>query len=99
MLICDDINRLDQVESESIQIKLKVVTNFGAPVMLYSIGKGYALMLCLAMRAFSPGKVPFPLLHIDTTWKFRKIISFRNNLFDQLKLNLFVHINLSLIHI
>ena len=69
---------LRQLEAESIHIFREVVATFENPVMLYSIGKDSAVMLHLAMKAFYPAKPPFPLLHIDTTWKFKEMITFRD---------------------
>ena len=66
---------LRQLEAESIQIMREVVAEFSHPVMLYSIGKDSSVMLHLAMKAFYPAKPPFPLLHVDTTWKFREMIA------------------------
>jgi sulfate adenylyltransferase subunit 2 len=65
------------LEAESIGIMREVAAEFRRPVMLYSIGKDSSVMLHLALKAFYPGKPPFPLLHVDTTWKFREMISFR----------------------
>ena len=84
---------LRQLEAESIHIMREVVAEFAKPVMLYSIGKDSAVMLHLAMKAFFPAKPPFPLLHVDTTWKFREMISFRDATVKQLGLELIVHIN------
>ena len=82
---------LKQLEAESIHIIREVAAEFDNPVMLYSIGKDSAVMLHLAMKAFAPGKPPFPLMHIDTTWKFREMIKFRDELADRLGLKLIVH--------
>ena len=71
-------NHLQQLEDESIHIMREVAAQFSKPVMLYSIGKDSSVMLHLAMKAFHPSKPPFPLMHVDTTWKFREMISFRN---------------------
>ena len=71
----------------------EVVAQFSKPVMLYSIGKDSSVMLHLAMKAFYPSKPPFPLLHVDTTWKFREMISFRDQRAKELGLDLLVHIN------
>ena len=87
------LTHLDRLESESIQIIREVVAEFRNPVMLYSIGKDSAVMLHLAMKAFAPGKLPFPLLHVDTRWKFREMISFRDALIKRYGLDLLVHIN------
>ena len=66
------LNHLDRLESESIHIIREVVAEFRHPVLLYSIGKDSAVLLHLAIKAFVPGRLPFPLLHVDTTWKFRE---------------------------
>lgn len=84
---------LKQLEAESIHIIREVAAEFDNPVMLYSIGKDSAVMLHLAMKAFAPGKPPFPLLHVDTTWKFREMIEFRDQRAKDLGLELLVHIN------
>ncbi|CAL1241792.1 sulfate adenylyltransferase subunit 2 [Candidatus Methylocalor cossyra] len=87
------LTHLQQLEAESIHIFREVVAEFERPVMLYSIGKDSAVMLHLAMKAFYPGKPPFPLLHVDTTWKFRDMIAFRDRRAAELGLELLVHIN------
>jgi sulfate adenylyltransferase subunit 2 len=87
------LTHLKQLEAESIHIIREVAAEFERPVMLYSIGKDSAVMLHLAMKAFYPGKPPFPLLHVDTTWKFREMIQFRDNLARELGLELLVNIN------
>jgi len=84
---------LKQLEAESIHIIREVAAEFDNPVMLYSIGKDSAVMLHLAIKAFAPGKLPFPLMHIDTTWKFREMIKFRDELAKRLGLKLIVHTN------
>ena len=84
---------LKQLEAESIHIIREVAAEFDNPVMLYSIGKDSAVMLHLAMKAFAPGKPPFPLMHVDTTWKFREMIEFRDELTERLGLKLIVHTN------
>lgn len=84
---------LDQLEAESIHIIREVVAQFHKPVMLYSIGKDSAVMLHLAMKAFYPGRLPFPLLHVDTGWKFREMITFRDKIAADLGLELLVHTN------
>src|SRR5690348_9547564 len=84
---------LKQLEAESIAIIREVAAEFRNPVMLYSIGKDSGVMLHLAMKAFYPSKPPFPLLHVDTTWKFREMIQFRDDTAKRLGLNLLVHIN------
>ncbi len=87
------LTHLKQLEAESIHIIREVAAEFDKPVMLYSIGKDSAVMLHLALKAFYPGKLPFPLLHVDTTWKFREMIEFRDNLAKKFGLDLIVHIN------
>ena len=69
---------LRRLEAESIHIMREVVSEFRAPIMLYSIGKDSGVMLHVALKAFHPAPLPFPLLHIDTTWKFREMIQFRD---------------------
>jgi sulfate adenylyltransferase subunit 2 len=87
------LTHLKQLEAESIFIIREVAAEFEKPVMLYSIGKDSAVMLHLAMKAFFPGTLPFPLLHVDTTWKFREMIEFRDRLAREQGLNLIVHTN------
>jgi len=89
----NSLSHLDQLESESIHIIREVAAEFRNPVMLYSIGKDSAVMLHLALKAFAPGKLPFPLLHVDTTWKFREMISFRDRMASEHGLELLVHVN------
>ena len=84
---------LQRLEAESIHIMREVVAECERPVMLYSIGKDSSVMLHLAMKAFFPAKPPFPLLHVDTTWKFRDMITFRDETAKRLGLDLLVHIN------
>jgi sulfate adenylyltransferase subunit 2 len=86
-------NHLQQLEDESIHIMREVAAQFAKPVMLYSIGKDSSVMLHLAMKAFHPSKPPFPLMHVDTTWKFKEMIAFRNERAKTLGLDLIVHIN------
>ncbi len=88
-----NLTHLKQLEAESIHIIREVAAEFDNPVMLYSIGKDSAVMLHLAMKAFYPGKPPFPLMHIDTTWKFREMIEFRDKQVKKLGLDLIVYIN------
>jgi len=88
------LTHLQQLEAESIHIIREVVAQFERPVMMYSIGKDSSVMLHLARKAFAPGKIPFPLLHIDTTWKFRDMITFRDRTAARLGLELLVHSNL-----
>jgi len=87
------LTHLQRLEAESIHILREVVAECEKPVMLYSIGKDSAVMLHLAMKAFYPAKPPFPLLHVDTTWKFRDMIAFRDKMARELGLQLLVHIN------
>lgn len=84
---------LRRLEAEAIAILREVVAEFRNPVMLYSIGKDSSVMLHLAMKAFFPAKPPFPLLHVDTTWKFREMITFRDETAARLGLDLLIHIN------
>jgi sulfate adenylyltransferase subunit 2 len=84
---------LKRLEAESIHIMREVVAEMRAPVMLYSIGKDSSVMLHVAMKAFHPAKPPFPLLHVDTTWKFREMIAFRDETARRLGLELTVHVN------
>ena len=87
------LTHLKQLEAESIHIIREVAAEFENPVMLYSIGKDSSVMVRLAMKAFHPGPVPFPLLHIDTTWKFREMIAFRDAFCREHRLRLIVHTN------
>ena len=87
------LTHLQRLEAESLHILREVVAECANPVMLYSIGKDSSVMLHLAMKAFYPGKPPFPLLHVDTTWKFREMIAFRDETAKRLGLDLIVHIN------
>jgi len=84
---------LRRLEAEAIFIMREVAAEFDKPVMLYSIGKDSSVMLHLALKAFFPGKPPFPLLHIDTTWKFREMIAFRDEIARRTGMDLLVHIN------
>ena len=88
------ITHLKQLESESIHILREVGAEFENPVMLYSIGKDSSVMLRLAQKAFYPGKIPFPLMHIDTLWKFREMIDFRENTKNEIGFDLIVYTNL-----
>ncbi|MPX97284.1 sulfate adenylyltransferase subunit CysD [Salinivibrio sp. VYel6] len=85
------LTHLQQLEAESIHILREVAAEFDNPVMLYSIGKDSSVMLHLARKAFYPGKIPFPLLHVDTDWKFRDMIAFRDRTAKELGLDLIVH--------
>ncbi|WP_020397822.1 sulfate adenylyltransferase subunit CysD [Kordiimonas gwangyangensis] len=87
------LTHLKRLEAESIQIMREVAAEAENPVMLYSIGKDSAVMLHLAMKAFYPSLPPFPVMHVDTTWKFREMIEFRDNLTKELGLELIVHTN------
>src|ERR1700691_4861213 len=84
---------LKRLEAESIEVMREVVAEFKKPVMLYSIGKDSSVMLHLAIKAFYPAPLPFPVLHVDTTWKFREMIAFRDETARRLNLDLLVHIN------
>jgi len=86
---------LKRLEAESIEIIREVVAEFRNPVMLYSIGKDSSVMLHLAIKAFYPSPLPFPLMHVDTTWKFREMIQFRDETAKRLNLNLIVYVNQS----
>ena len=88
-----NLTHLKQLEAESIHIIREVAEEFDNPVMLYSVGKDSAVMMHLAMKAFHPGKPPFPLMHVDTTWKFREMITFRDQRIKDLGWELLVHIN------
>jgi len=88
-----NLTHLKQLEAESIQIIREVAAEFERPVMLYSIGKDSTVMLHLARKAFFPGKLPFPLMHVDTTWKFKEMITFRDEQVKKHGLDLIVHIN------
>ncbi|MFT5924257.1 MAG: sulfate adenylyltransferase subunit 2 [Paraglaciecola sp.] len=87
------VTHLKQLEAESIHIFREVAAEFDNPVMLYSVGKDSSVLLHLARKAFAPGKIPFPLLHVDTTWKFQEMIAFRDEIAKKHDLNLLVHIN------
>lgn len=87
------LSHLQKLEAEAIFIIREVAATCEKPVLLYSIGKDSAVLLHLAMKAFHPGKPPFPLLHVDTTWKFREMITFRDETARRLGLDLIVHIN------
>ena len=87
------LTHLKQLEAESIHIIREVAAEFEKPVMLYSIGKDSAVMLHLAAKAFAPGIPPFPLMHVDTTWKFREMISFRDKMAKKYGMELIVHTN------
>src|SRR5687768_8884360 len=88
-----NLTHLKQLEAESIHIIREVAAEFEKPVMLYSIGKDSSVMVRLAQKAFHPGRLPFPLLHIDTTWKFREMITFRDRFCAEQGFKLLVHTN------
>jgi len=87
------LTHLQRLEAESIHIMREVAAEADNPVMLYSVGKDSAVMLHLALKAFYPSKPPFPLMHVDTTWKFREMIAFRDRVAEKYGLDLIVHIN------
>ena len=87
------LSHLERLEAESIHIMREVVAECARPVMLYSIGKDSSVMLHLAQKAFYPGRPPFPLLHVDTTWKFREMIAFRDATARRVGMDLIVHVN------
>jgi sulfate adenylyltransferase subunit 2 len=87
------LDHLRALEAESIQIMREVVAEFERPVMLYSIGKDSSVLLRLAQKAFFPGPIPFPLLHVDTTYKFREMIEFRDRMAEEVGARLIVHTN------
>jgi sulfate adenylyltransferase subunit 2 len=91
--VTQHLTHLQRLEAESIHIMREVMAEAENPVMLYSIGKDSSVMLHLAMKAFYPSKPPFPLLHVDTTWKFREMIEFRDRRAAELGVDLIVHIN------
>ena len=88
-----NLTHLKQLEAESMHIIREVAAEFDNPVMLYSVGKDSAVMLHLARKAFAPGKPPFPLMHVDTTWKFKEMIQFRDSLVAKYGFDLIVHTN------
>jgi sulfate adenylyltransferase subunit 2 len=88
-----NVTHLRQLEAESIHIIREVAAEFENPVMLYSIGKDSSVMLRLALKAFYPAKPPFPLMHIDTTWKFKEMITFRDQMAAEYGFDLLVHVN------
>jgi sulfate adenylyltransferase subunit 2 len=87
------LDHLDLLEADAIYVIREAVAQASRPVMLYSIGKDSSVMLHLALKAFHPGRPPFPLLHIDTTWKFREMIEFRDRRARELQMELLVHVN------
>src|SRR6202163_1999717 len=88
-----EISHLQVLEAESIHIFREVASEFQRPVMLYSIGKDSSVMLRLAQKAFHPGPIPFPLFHVDTTYKFREMIEFRDSYTREIGARLIVHTN------
>jgi len=88
-----NLTHLKKLEAESIHIIREVAAEFDKPVMLYSVGKDSAVLLHLARKAFAPGKIPFPLLHVDTTWKFKEMIEFRDQMAEKYGFELLVHKN------
>ena len=93
LLTPQKMTHLDRLEAEAIHIMREVAAEAEKPVMLYSVGKDSAVMLHLALKAFYPSKPPFPLMHVDTTWKFKEMIKFRDDTAEKLGLDLIVHIN------
>ena len=93
MLDTKQLTHLKQLEAESIHIIREVVAEFDNPVMMYSVGKDSAVMLHLALKAFAPAKLPFPLLHVDTLWKFKEVIEFRDKRAKEEGFELIVHTN------
>ncbi len=89
----EGLTHLKQLESDSIQVMREVVAETNNPVMLYSIGKDSSVLLHLAKKAFYPSKIPFPIMHIDTTWKFKEMIDFRDHYAKEWNLDLITHIN------
>src|SRR4051812_41477582 len=89
----DRLTHLQRLEAESIHILRETVAEAENPVMLYSIGKDSSVLLHLALKAFAPGRLPFPLMHIDTTWKFREMIAFRDKRAAEIGAELIVHTN------
>lgn len=87
------LTHLDRLEAEAIHIFREVAASFEKPVMLYSVGKDSSVLLHLAMKAFYPARPPFPFLHVDTTWKFREMIAFRDRIASELGFDLIVHVN------
>ncbi|HUB97573.1 MAG TPA: sulfate adenylyltransferase subunit CysD, partial [Stellaceae bacterium] len=93
MSASSSLTHLDRLEAESIHIIREVAAQFRNPVMMYSIGKDSSVMLHLALKAFRPARMPFPVLHIDTTWKFREMIAFRDQTAKDKGFELIVHTN------
>ncbi|MFA6741666.1 MAG: sulfate adenylyltransferase subunit CysD [Arcobacteraceae bacterium] len=93
MISTERLTHLKQLEAESIHIIREVVAEFNNPVMMYSVGKDSAVMLHLALKAFAPAKLPFPLLHVDTLWKFKEMIAFRDQRAKEEGFELLIHTN------
>ena len=93
MINKEQLTHLKQLEAESIHILREVAAEFVNPVMMYSVGKDSSVMLHLAQKAFAPAKIPFPLLHVDTLWKFHEMIEFRDKRAEKLGFDLVVHSN------
>ncbi|UPT77891.1 sulfate adenylyltransferase subunit CysD [Sulfurovum sp. XGS-02] len=93
MISTERLTHLKQLEAESIHIMREVIAEFDNPVMMYSVGKDSAVMLHLALKAFAPAKLPFPLLHVDTKWKFKEMIEFRDKRAKEEGFELLVHTN------
>lgn len=93
LITTNQLTHLQQLEAESIHIIREVAAEFENPVMLYSIGKDSSVMLHLARKAFYPGTPPFPLMHVDTTWKFNEMISFRDQMVKEAGMELIIHVN------
>jgi sulfate adenylyltransferase subunit 2 len=93
VLTSDKITHLRALEAESIEILREVAASFERPVMMYSIGKDSNVLLHLARKAFYPSRIPFPLLHVNTTWKFREMIAFRDRMAEQYGFDLISHTN------
>ncbi|MCO5059689.1 MAG: phosphoadenosine phosphosulfate reductase family protein, partial [Rhizobiaceae bacterium] len=87
------LTHLDRLEAEAIHIFREVAATFSKPVMLYSVGKDSSVLMHLAIKAFYPARPPFPFLHIDTTWKFREMIAFRDRMAAEKGFDLIVHTN------
>ncbi|MEZ9184391.1 sulfate adenylyltransferase subunit CysD [Vibrio splendidus] len=92
-VLSKNLTHLKQLEAESIHIMREVAAEFDNPVMLYSVGKDSSVMLHLAQKAFAPGTPPFPLMHVDTTWKFKEMIEFRDYMAEKVGMKLIVHQN------
>ena len=93
MPVSSQLTHLDRLEAEGVYIIREVAAQFRNPVMLYSIGKDSSVLLHLALKAFRPARLPFPVLHVDTTWKFREMIAFRDRMAKEHGFELIVHTN------